>query len=399
MKVFILNCGSSSIKFQMIDTNLGTVMAKGVVEKIGEEIGLYSFLTDDFSQKGRKLIVKDHKMGIQFILKDLMHPSHGVIKSAKEIDGVGHRIVHGGEKYSESVILDENVRQTIIECFELAPLHNPANFKGIEAIDKNMPSVTQVAVFDTAFHQTIPPKAFMYAIPKRFYEHHKIRRYGFHGTSHKYVTMRAAKFVGRPVEILKIITCHLGNGASIAAVNCGVSVDTSMGFTPLEGLMMGTRSGDMDPAIPLYMISSLGLSHEQVYQLLNKQSGLLGLSNLSNDMREIEKNVIEIDDKDAYLALEAYAYRIKKYIGSYIAAMNGADIIVFTGGVGENMPLLRQMVCSEMHQLGIRMDKSKNYEKEEDILEFNQDTSAIKLLKIPTNEELMIALEVEHLMS
>lgn len=399
MKVFILNCGSSSIKFQMIDTNLGTVMAKGVVEKIGEEIGLYSFLTDDFSQKGRKLIVKDHKMGIQFILKDLMHPSHGVIKSAKEIDGVGHRIVHGGEKYSESVILDENVRQTIIECFELAPLHNPANFKGIEAIDKNMPSVTQVAVFDTAFHQTIPPKAFMYAIPKRFYEHHKIRRYGFHGTSHKYVTMRAAKFVGRPVEILKIITCHLGNGASIAAVNCGVSVDTSMGFTPLEGLMMGTRSGDMDPAIPLYMISSLGLSHEQVYQLLNKQSGLLGLSNLSNDMREIEKNVIEIDDKDAYLALETYAYRIKKYIGSYIAAMNGADIIVFTGGVGENMPLLRQMVCSEMHQLGIRMDKSKNYEKEEDILEFNQDTSAIKLLKIPTNEELMIALEVEHLMS
>ena len=399
MKVFILNCGSSSIKFQMIDTNLGTVMAKGVVEKIGEEIGLYSFLTDDFSQKGRKLIVKDHKMGIQFILKDLMHPSHGVIKNAKEIDGVGHRIVHGGEKYSESVILDENVRQTIIECFELAPLHNPANFKGIEAIDKNMPSVTQVAVFDTAFHQTIPPKAFMYAIPKRFYEHHKIRRYGFHGTSHKYVTMRAAKFVGRPVEILKIITCHLGNGASIAAVNCGVSVDTSMGFTPLEGLMMGTRSGDMDPAIPLYMISSLGLSHEQVYQLLNKQSGLLGLSNLSNDMREIEKNVIEIDDKDAYLALEAYAYRIKKYIGSYIAAMNGADIIVFTGGVGENMPLLRQMVCSEMHQLGIRMDKSKNYEKEEDILEFNQDTSAIKLLKIPTNEELMIALEVEHLMS
>lgn len=399
MKVFILNCGSSSIKFQMIDTNLGTVMAKGVVEKIGEEIGLYSFLTDDFSQKGRKLIVKDHKMGIQFILKDLMHPSHGVIKSAKEIDGVGHRIVHGGEKYSESVILDENVRQTIIECFELAPLHNPANFKGIEAIDKNMPSVTQVAVFDTAFHQTIPPKAFMYAIPKRFYEHHKIRRYGFHGTSHKYVTMRAAKFVGRPVEILKIITCHLGNGASIAAVNCGVSVDTSMGFTPLEGLMMGTRSGDMDPAIPLYMISSLGLSHEQVYQLLNKQSGLLGLSNLSNDMREIEKNVIEIDDKDAYLALETYAYRIKKYIGSYIAAMNGADIIVFTGGVGENMPLLRQMVCSEMHQLGIRMDKSKNYEKEEDILEFNQDNSAIKLLKIPTNEELMIALEVEHLMS
>ena len=398
MKIFVLNCGSSSIKFQLINTDEGTLIAKGVVERIGEEIGLYTFITDSFVQKNRKIIIENHTVGIKFIIADLMHEKHGVIKDASEIEGIGHRIVHGGEKYSESVIIDDKVRAAIIEYSALAPLHNPANYKGIEACDKALSHSKQVAVFDTAFHQTIPKKAYVYGLPIKFYKNHKIRRYGFHGTSHKYVMIRAARYVKRPVEILKIITCHLGNGASISAVNRGNSIDTSMGFTPLEGLVMGTRSGDLDPAIILYMIKELNFTPEQINKILNKESGVLGISNISNDMREIEKLAVENDDASAYLALEVYAYKIKKYIGSYIAAMNGVDVIVFTGGIGENMPLLREMVCSEIQELGIRMDKKKNYEQKVDVLDFTGENSKVRLLKIPTNEELMIALEVEHLL-
>ena len=398
MKIFVLNCGSSSIKFQLINTDEGTLIAKGVVERIGEEIGLYTFITDSFVQKNRKIIIENHTVGIKFIIADLMHEKHGVIKDASEIEGIGHRIVHGGEKYSESVIIDDKVRAAIIEYSALAPLHNPANYKGIEACDKALSHSKQVAVFDTAFHQTIPKKAYVYGLPIKFYKNHKIRRYGFHGTSHKYVMIRAARYVKRPVEILKIITCHLGNGASISAVNRGNSIDTSMGFTPLEGLVMGTRSGDLDPAIILYMIKELSFTPEQINKILNKESGVLGISNISNDMREIEKLAVENDDASAYLALEVYAYKIKKYIGSYIAAMNGVDVIVFTGGIGENMPLLREMVCSEIQELGIRMDKKKNYEQKVDVLDFTGENSKVRLLKIPTNEELMIALEVEHLL-
>jgi len=321
----------------------------------------------------------------------------GVIQSKDDIDAVGHRLVHGGEEFSGSVRITGRVIDKMRECIKLAPLHNPHNIKGVEASQKILPGVPQCGVFDTAFHQTMPKKAFLYALPLEYYTKHKIRRYGFHGTSHYYVAKEAARYVGKSLDELRIVTCHLGNGASITAIDKGKSVDTSMGFTPLEGLVMGTRCGDLDPAIPLYMIETIGMTRQEVNDVLNKKSGMLGLSEISNDMRVIEEE-IEKKNQKASDALEIYAYRLKKYIGAYCAVMNGVDIIVFTGGIGENMPILREMVCNDLTSLGILFDKEKNYIKEDGILDFSDEDSKVKLLKIPTNEELMIAMETEAIL-
>ena len=399
MKIFVLNCGSSSIKFQFINTDDGHVLAKGLVEKIGENMGIYSYKSEPYTKKNLNVLIENHTKGIDFILKDLLHAEHGVITSIDQIDGVGHRVVHGGESYSESVIIDDNVKKAIRSCFEIAPLHNPANMMGIEAVEKVLPGIKHVAVFDTAFHQTIPARAYLYGLPLKYYNENKIRKYGFHGTSHKFVAGRVSEYERRMLRSMKIITCHIGNGASITAIKHGKSVDTSMGFTPLAGLLMGTRSGDLDPAIPLFMIENMGMSVAEVQDVLNKKGGILGLSEYSNDMREIEDKILYEHDQKIATALDVYCYRIKKFIGAYAAAMNGVDIIVFTGGVGENMPILREMVCTDMEYLGVKIDVKKNNTRVEDVLEFSTEDSKVKLLKIATNEELMIALETEELLS
>ncbi len=398
MKIFVLNCGSSSIKFQFINTDGGEVLASGLVEKIGEDMGIYTYKSEPYTKKNLNLLIEDHSKGINFILSDLMHEEHGVIASVAEIDGVGHRVVHGGEEYSKSVIIDENVKKAIRDCSAIAPLHNPANMMGIEAVGKVLTGVKHVAVFDTAFHQTMPPKAYLYGLPLKYYTEHKIRRYGFHGTSHKYVAEKVSEHEKRMLRSMKIITCHIGNGASIAAINRGESVDTSMGFTPIEGVLMGTRSGDVDPGIIMFMIENLGMSLKEVQHVINKNSGILGLSEYSNDLREIENKIINEHDKKIATAFDVYCYKIKKYIGAYAAVMNGVDVIVFTGGVGENMAILREMVCSDMDYLGVKIDVNKNKERVDGILEFSTEDSKVKLLKIPTNEELMIAMETEGIL-
>ena len=397
MNILVLNCGSSSIKFQFINSDKKEVLAKGIVERIGEESSLFSFISEKIEKRKQKIIVENHTQGIKLISDNLMDSRCGVIQSKDDIDAVGHRLVHGGEEFSGSVRITGRVIDKMRECIKLAPLHNPHNIKGVEASQKILPGVPQCGVFDTAFHQTMPKKAFLYALPLEYYTKHKIRRYGFHGTSHYYVAKEAARYVGKSLDELRIVTCHLGNGASITAIDKGKSVDTSMGFTPLEGLVMGTRCGDLDPAIPLYMIETLGMTRQEVNDVLNKKSGMLGLSEISNDMRVIEEE-IEKKNQKASDALEIYAYRLKKYIGAYCAVMNGVDIIVFTGGIGENMPILREMVCNDLTSLGILFDKEKNYIKEDGILDFSDEDSKVKLLKIPTNEELMIAMETEAIL-
>lgn len=307
--------------------------------------------------------------------------------------------MHAGEHYSDAVVVTDHVVEVMRECISLAPLHNPANLKGIAAVKANMPSVPQCGVFDTAFHQTMPAHAYLYPLPLDFYKVHKIRRYGFHGTSHKYVSLRAAEFLNQNIADLKIITCHLGNGASITAIDGGKSVDTSMGFTPLEGLMMGTRCGDIDPALPVHMQQNLGLGVDEVNSILNKKSGMLGLSQISNDMREIEDQVLLHNNPAAIQALDVYCYRIKKYIGSYFAAMNGLDLLVFTGGVGENMPIMREQVCRDMEALGIRLDHETNAKFTSEIELLSTPDSRVTVLKVPTNEELMIALETQRLLT
>ena len=399
MKVLVINCGSSSVKYQFIDLDLDHVLAEGIAEKIGEDISLFTYKTDDFKKKKRKKIIADHDTAITFIIDNMTSETHGVIKDVSEIDAIGHRLVHAGEHYSASVVVNDDVIKVMEECSSLAPLHNPANLKGIYAMQKLMPEAPQCGVFDTAFHQTMPAKAYLYALPLEFYETNKIRRYGFHGTSHKFVSQLAAEHLNKNIKDLKIITCHIGNGASITAVDGGKSVDTSMGFTPLEGLMMGTRCGDIDPAIPVYMQEQMGLSVAEVNTILNKKSGMLGLSSISNDMREIEELILEKNDKLAIQAHDVYAYKIKKYIGAYTAAMNGLDAIVFTGGVGENMPILRALVCEDMDYLGIKLDKKENSQFVAGLLELHEKDSKVKILKIPTNEELMIALETKRLLS
>ena len=396
MKILVLNCGSSSLKYQLLDMESETVLAKGLVERIGLE---GSRLIIDLP--GREKVKKEqpfanHEVAINAVLEELVREEYGILKSLEEITAIGHRIVHGGERFSGSVIIDEEVLNAVEECVQLAPLHNPPNVLGIKACQKLLPNTPQVGVFDTAFHQTMPKKAYLYGVPYNWYEKYGIRRYGFHGTSHKYVAFKASEILGKPLRELKIITCHLGNGSSVAAVKEGKSVDTSMGFTPLEGLMMGTRSGNIDPAIVTFIQEKEGLSAAQVNDILNKKSGVLGISGYS-DFRDIEERASAGDDK-AKLALEMFCYQVAKYIGAYAAAMNGVDAIVFTAGVGENSEVVRREVCKYLGFLGAILDEEKNKIRGKETLISTPD-SKVKILVIPTNEELMIAKETLELVS
>ena len=395
MKILVINAGSSSLKYQLINMQDESVLAKGNVERIGLPEPLLKH-----TPQGKDAIeipgdFKNHVEAIKKVIELLTDKEHGVIESMDEIAAVGHRVVHGGEQFSRSVVLDDEVMKAIEANIELAPLHNPANIMGINACRNVMPNTPMVAVFDTAFHQTMPEKAYMYAIPYDIYKNYGIRRYGFHGTSHKYVSQKAAEFLGKPLESLKIITCHLGNGSSIAAVDGGKSVDTSMGFTPLEGLPMGTRSGSLDPAILSYMMEKKNLSYEEVNKILNRESGMLGLSGLSSDFRDLHKAAAE-GNKRAQMALDVFNYEVKKYIGAYAAAMGGVDCIVFTAGVGENTPRVRAESCSGLEFMGVKIDKERNESVKKEG-EINTDDSKVKVLVIPTNEELMIARETMEL--
>ena len=391
MKVLVLNSGSSSIKYQFIETDERTVLAKGQVERIGMSSAV---LTHQPKDKERIRIVGeilDHTMAIEYVIAVMLSPNHGVIKDKSEIAAVGHRVVHGGETFKDSVLITDYVMQAIYDNIELAPLHNPANIKGIKACQTHLPGIPQCAVFDTAFHSAMPPKANLYGIPYALYKKYKIRRYGFHGTSHRYVSERAAKLLGKDISQLRIITAHLGNGASVAAINKGVSVDTSMGFTPLEGLLMGTRSGDMDPSLVTYIMGKEELSLSEMNALMNKHSGLLGVSGESSDMREIEQAMEEGNTRAKY-AFEIFTYRIKKYIGAYAAAMGGLDALVFTGGIGENSSRVRKAVCENMEFLGIKIHPKLN-ENPTGEAEISPAGSKVRVLRIPTNEELVIALD------
>jgi acetate kinase len=397
VKVLVLNCGSSSVKYRLYDDD--EQLAEGLLEKIGTgEAQLNHTVT------GRKKEVSvheilEHRTGIELILKTLVDADKGVLKSIDDIQAVGHRVVHGAEAFSQSTLITPEVVAKIEECIDIAPLHNPPNLAGIYAISELLPKVPQVAVFDTAFHQTMPERAYMYAIPYVFYTQYHIRKYGFHGISHQYVSHEAANLLGKPLEDLRIITCHLGNGSSVTAVDHGRSVDSSMGFTPLEGLPMGTRSGDVDPAVPLYIMGKEELNLQQINALLNKHSGVLGISGISNDFRTVEEEASK-GDRRAALALEVFCYRLKKYIGSYIAAMNGADAVVFTGGVGENSDIVRDMTTRDMEFLGLELDREKNRTKKRgEAAEISSPSSRIKILVVPTNEELLIARDTRRIVT
>ncbi|MGM9840941.1 MAG: acetate/propionate family kinase [Candidatus Limisoma sp.] len=396
MKILVLNCGSSSVKYKLIDLDGANqnVMAEGGVEKLGLPD---SFLKFKFN--GEKVTITtsmpNHEVAVRVILDNLTSEKYGCIKDFGEIDAVGHRIVHGGEKFNTSVIITDEVIAKVKECYDLAPLHNPANITGIEAISAIMPDVPQVGVFDTAFHQTMPAYAYMYALPYEAYEKYGIRRYGFHGTSHRYVSRRACDFLGLDFEAQRIITCHIGNGGSITAVKDGKSVDTSMGLTPVEGLMMGTRCGDVDPAALLYIQQIEGFSTADMQKLINKKSGVLGISGVSSDMRDIE-NAVAAGDARAQLALDMYEYRITKYIGAYTAALGGVDVIVFTGGVGENQTGTREKICRQLEYLGIDFDAEKNKTRGEEI-ELTREGSKVRVVVIPTDEEYMIACDTAAL--
>ena len=390
MKILVLNCGSSSIKYALYDMDTKTVMTSGGAERVGLD---GAFVKVKLANGEKKTVMHDnpeHTEGVKFIFSLLVDPEIGVIKDLKEINAVGHRMVHGGEKFNKSVLLTDEVLKVFEECTDLAPLHNPANLKGVRAVQELMPGLPQVGVFDTAFHQTMPKEAFMYALPYDLYEKYGVRRYGFHGTSHRYVSQRVCEFLGVKPEGKKIITCHIGNGASIAAVKDGKCVDTSMGLTPLEGLIMGTRSGDVDGGALTFIEKKLGLDADGLSDLLNKKSGMLGITGVSSDMREIEK-AFEEGNERAKLAFDMYFYRIRKYIGAYAAAMDGCDIIVFTAGVGENQPSLREEVCKKLTYLGVEIDveKNKNLRGKEALI--STPESKVAVCVIPTDEELMIA--------
>ncbi len=396
MKILVMNCGSSSLKYQLIDMAGETVLAKGLCERIGIEGANLKHEPAGKEKYKVEAPMKDHTSAIKLVLDALLDANHGVIASIDEVNAVGHRVVHGGEFFSDSVIITPEVKKAIEACNDLAPLHNPPNLMGIAACETLMPSIPQVAVFDTAFHQTMPEKAYLYAIPYNLYETHKIRRYGFHGTSHKYVSAKAAELLNKPMEELKIVTCHMGNGASVCAVNKGKSVDTSMGFTPLEGLAMGTRSGDIDPAVISFLMEKEGLSAKEVDNLLNKKSGVLGISGVSSDFRDVEAEA-EKGNKQAQAALETYYYRVAKYVGAYTAAMNGVDAVVFTAGLGENSAEARTAICQYLGYLGIEVDEEKNNVRGK-IADFATEGSKVRALVIPTNEELVIARDTKNLL-
>ena len=389
MKILVLNCGSSSIKYKLFDMTTKEVLAQGGIEKIGL-VG--SFLKLTLPNGEKKILEKDipeHTAGIEFILNTLVSPEYGAIKSLDEINAVGHRMVHGGERFSESVLLNKEVLDAFIACNDLAPLHNPANLKGVNAVSAILPNVPQVGVFDTAFHQTMPDYAYMYAIPYELYEKYGVRRYGFHGTSHRYVSQRVCEFLGVDPKGKKIITCHIGNGGSISAIKDGKCIDTSMGLTPLEGLVMGTRSGDIDAGAVTFIMEKEGLNATGVSNLLNKKSGVFDVSGVSSDMRELEAAVAAGNPK-AILAEKMYFYRIKKYIGAYAAALGGVDIILFTGGVGENQANCRSEVCEGLEFMGVKIDLEKNKVRGEEAI-ISADDSKVTVAVIPTDEELMIA--------
>ena len=389
MKILVLNCGSSSVKYQLFDMTDESVLAKGLVERIGMTDAILTHRPTGGEKYRQVQVILEHTTAIKVVASALVDPEHGVLKEITEIDSVGHRVVHGGEKFTKSTLVDESVKEAIEEYFDLAPLHNPAHLRGILAVEDTMPGVPQVVVFDTAFHSTIPRFAHLYGLPYTLYQRYRIRRYGFHGTSHKFVSARAAELMGRPIEDVKIITCHLGNGASITAVDGGKSVDTSMGFTPLEGLIMGTRCGDIDPAIIPYVMAKEDSTISEVDSMLNKHSGVLGITGLSSDMRDLEDAAAEGDER-AQLGLEMYCYRVRKYIGAYAAAMNGVDAIVFTAGVGECGPIPRSMICPKLSYLGVDFDLEVNDFKAQE-REISKPGSKVKLYVIPTNEELVIA--------
>ena len=397
MKILVLNCGSSSIKYQLIDmSHNADLLAKGLLERIGME---NAELTHQPKNKDKFKLVKnipDHQTGINLILLTLKDPVHGVIKDEKEIYAVGHRVAHGGENFKGSVKVDNFVKKDIERLFELAPLHNPANLRGILCIEAILPNVPQVAVFDTSFHQTMEPFAYLYGIPYEYYEKYRVRRYGFHGTSHKFVAQKACDILGLNFEKINIITCHLGNGASVAAIKKGKSVDTSMGFTPVEGLLMGTRCGDIDLGITLFLAEKEDLSMKNTNDLFNKRSGMLGVSGVSSDMRDIEK-AAEGGNERAKIALQMFDYRVKKYIGSYAAAMGGVDLIIFTGGIGENACSLREAVCKDMEYMGIQFDHKKNKGLRGVDAVISKDESKVKVMVVTTNEELVIATDTYNI--
>ncbi|MBU5314194.1 acetate kinase [Tissierella carlieri] len=397
MKILVINCGSSSLKYQLIDMNGEEVLCKGLVERIGIE---GSRIKHDTTGKERVIIeepMANHKVALGLVLNALIDENHGAIKSMDEIGAVGHRVVHGGETFASSVIIDDEVMKVLDECIELAPLHNPPNITGIEACKELMPNTPMVAVFDTAFHQTMEADNYIYPIPYEFYEKYKIRRYGFHGTSHKYVSLRAAEILGKDIKDLNIVTCHLGNGSSVCAVQGGKSMDTSMGFTPLEGLAMGTRSGDIDPAIIPFIMDKENMTFEEVNSMLNKQSGVLGISGISSDFRDLEI-AMEEGNKRAKLALDVFVNRVKKYVGAYVATMCSIDALVFTAGIGENSSYIREKVCEGLECLGIRIDTELNNVRGEEA-QLNKDLTSASILVIPTNEELMIARDTLGLVS
>ncbi len=392
MNVLVINCGSSSLKFQLIDAESEKVLAKGLCERIGID-GQFTYQPAGGDKEKSAKAMPTHTEAIQYVLEALTNEKTGVVKSLDEIGAVGHRVVHGGEKFASSVVITDEVKKAVEECNDLAPLHNPANLIGVAACEKLMPGTPMVAVFDTAFHQTMPEKAYMYGLPYRYYEKYKVRRYGFHGTSHSFVSKRAAELMEKPYDNLKTIVCHLGNGASVTAVLNGKSVDTSMGLTPLEGLVMGTRSGDIDPAIMEFIAHKEGLDVDGVMKVLNKESGVYGLSgDLSSDFRDLTDAALS-GDKKAQIAMEVFSYRVAKYIGAYAAAMNGVDDIVFTAGIGENDDIVRSQVCSYLGYLGIEFDEEKNkgLRGKEEML--STADSKVKVFVIPTNEELAIARE------
>jgi acetate kinase len=393
MKILIVNCGSSSVKFQLLDMANESLLAKGLIERIGSSDAIINYQGGDSGKLREVREVLNHEDAIEIVIHLLMHPQNGVIRRKEEIEGVGHRVVHGGEAFVDSVRIDDSVKAAIEKCIQFAPLHNPHNLKGVEACERLLPGAPQVAVFDTAFHHSIPPRAYIYGLPYALYKKHGIRRYGFHGTSHRYVAAQAAAILGKPAESINVITCHLGNGGSITAVEGGRSVDTSMGFTPLEGLVMGTRCGDIDPAIIPHLMELENLGPKQIDTLLNKNSGMLGLTGTSNDMREILTEAAAGSERHR-LAIDVYCYRVRKYVGSYLAVLGRADAIVFTGGIGENAAPIREQSLAGLEHLGIGVDPEKNRTHQTDI-----GSGRVRVLVIPTNEELAIGRDTARLLA
>ncbi|MFV0376926.1 MAG: acetate/propionate family kinase [Mangrovibacterium sp.] len=404
MIVLVLNCGSSSIKYQLLDmANIenSEVKAVGTVERIGLNEGTLThkpFLAGDFQKFKFAGHIRDHQVGITWIINALVSPEHGVINHVSDIQAVGHRVVHGGELFNTSVLIDESVKIQIRNLCDLAPLHNPAHIAGIEALEKLLPLIPQVAVFDTSFHQSMPPESFLYAIPYEYYTKHKLRRYGFHGTSHKYVAEKACEYLGFDMTKINIVTCHLGNGASIAAIKNGKSYDTSMGFTPVEGLIMGTRVGNLDVGALLFLMEKEGLNLQEANELLNRRSGMLGISGISSDMRDIENEAWNNNNPRANLALKMYHSRVKRYIGAFAAEMGGIDVLIFTGGIGENGPESRDEICSGLDYMGVSLDKNANDGVKGTLKVLSTPESRVKVLVVPTNEEKVIAVDTVNVL-